>query len=304
MHRYRLWLLTISFLCLVAANRFAIAQAPGTVTTIPLWPNGPPDDNGLRGAEEVGACIGNISQPTVTIHLPAAERATGAAVVITPGGGYQVVCADTEGTQIADILVPRGIAAIVVKYRLPNAHHRIPANDARRAVRLVRHHAHEWKIDPQRIGIWGFSAGGHLASTVSTVFDEGQASASDPIDRVSSRPDFSILFYPVISMEEGVTHAGSRKNLLGSAAEQDLVHRYSNEAQVSVATPPTFLLHAADDKAVLVENSLRYYRQLTQHNVPARMLVFETGGHGPTAFQQNPSWLPVFEEWLRTRRAL
>ena len=281
-----------------------MAQTPGSVVTLALWPQGPPDDNGLRGEEQDGGCIGNISQPTLTIHLPPADTATGAAVVITPGGGYQVVCADTEGRQIADLLIPRGIAAIVVKYRLPNQHHRVPANDARRAIRTVRAHAQEWNLDPQKVGVWGFSAGGHLASTVSTVFDFGQADAEDPVDRESSRPDFSILFYPVISMEMNVTHGGSRQNLIGPDASDEMVRRYSNDLQVSEDTPPTFMLHAADDRAVPVENSLRYYRQLVTHGVNARLLIFETGGHGPTAFQSHPSWLAVFEEWLKHQGAM
>lgn len=281
-----------------------MAQTPIPTVTVPLWPAGPPDDNGLSGPEVLGTCVGNISQPTLTVYLPPADKATGAAVVITPGGGYQVVCSDTEGTQIAALLVPRGIAAIVLTYRLPNRHHEIPANDARRALRTARHHAHEWRIEPNRIGVWGFSAGGHLASTVSTVFDSGNAQATDAVERLSSRPDFSILFYPVVSMEMAVTHRGSRANLLGPDATEELVQRYSNERQVNRETPPTFLLHAADDEAVLVEHSLRYYQQLNHHGVAARMLVFESGGHGPSAFQGNPSWLPVFEEWLRGQQAM
>jgi acetyl esterase/lipase len=277
----------------------ACAENSSSVITIPLWPDGPPNDNGLTGPENVGSCIGNISRPTLTVHLPPKDKATGGAIVITPGGGYSVVCDDTEGKQIAHILVPRGIAAIIVKYRLPNRHHFIPATDARRAIRTVRHHAEKWNINPEKVGVWGFSAGGHLASTVSTVFDQGQSAARDPIDRHSSRPDFSVLFYPVISMEVGVTHGGSRDNLIGPEVSDDLVHRYSNENQVNNKTPPTFILHAADDQAVPVENSLRYYRKLVDHGVNSRLLVFESGSHGPTAFKDNPTWLPVFEEWLK-----
>ena len=282
----------------------AWAQSASSVTTIPLWPDGPPDDNGLSGDEEVGSCTGNISRPTLIVHLPPKHKATGAAIVITPGGGYRVVCDDTEGKQIADILVPRGIAAIVLKYRLPNRHHLIPANDARRALRTVRHQAKNWNIDPQKVGIWGFSAGGHLASTASTVFDPGRPDAGDPIERHGSRPDFSILFYPVISMETGVTHGGSRDSLIGPEASDELVRRYCNENQVSRSTPPTFILHAADDQAVPVENSLRYYRKLIDHGISARLLVFETGGHGPNAFKNNPTWLAVFEDWLKRHGSL
>lgn len=286
------------------ATATVCAADPVTGLEMPLWPAGAPDDNGLKGPERAGGCVGNISQATLTVYLPPADKATGAAVVITPGGGYGVVCMTTEGKQIADILVPRGIAAIVVKYRLPNGHHLIPAHDARRAIRTVRQKASDWRINPQKVGVWGFSAGGHLASTVATVFDNGRADADDPIDRQSSRPDFAILFYPVISMEAGVTHGGSRNNLLGRNAAPEWVHKYSNDQHVGPRTPPTFLLHCADDRAVPVENSLRFYRGLIRSGVTAQMLLFEQGGHGPNAFRSNPSWLTAFDRWLKRRKCL
>ncbi|MBQ17960.1 MAG: hypothetical protein CMJ65_12630 [Planctomycetaceae bacterium] len=294
----------IGLTVLLGSSTHVLARSQGKPMTIPLWPSGVPDDNGLSGKEKAGGCIGNISKPSLTIYLPEKDRATGAAVVVTPGGGYGVVCMETEGKQIADILLPHGIAAIVVKYRLPNGHHLIPANDARRAIRTVRHNATTWNIDPRRVGVWGFSAGGHLASTVSTVFDAGKPAASDPVERQSSRPNFSILFYPVITMAAGVTHGGSRHNLLGASPNDSLVKRYSNETRVTRQTPPTFMLHCADDRAVPVENSLRYYRQLVAHNVRCQLLLFESGSHGPGAFRKNPSWLPAFEAWLKTRGAL
>lgn len=271
---------------------------------LPVWPEaGPEETNGLTGPEADGGCTGNISVAEIFVSLP--EQSTPIpesgrqAIVITPGGGYGVVCERSEGTEIAKLLNPLGVAAIVVKYRLPNQHHRIPAEDVRRAIRIVRHNAKAWQIDPNRVGLWGFSAGGHLCSTVSNANDRGSGEAADPIERQSSRPDFSVLFYPVISMEQGVTHSGSRRNLLGESPTEEMVGRYSNDLRVSKSTPPTFLLHAADDKVVLVENSLRYYRQLVEHDVPARMVMFETGGHGPGAFRSNPSWLGVFQEWLK-----
>ncbi|WP_045226085.1 alpha/beta hydrolase [Methyloterricola oryzae] len=283
------------------------------VIKLPLWPQGAPQANGLSGPERSGKCAGNITQPTLTAYLPPANKATGAAIVLLSGGSYQVVCIEMEAEKIAALLVPRGIAAllvprgiaaIVVKYRIPNQHATIPADDARQALRVVRQRAAEWNINPQRVGVWGFSAGGHLASTLSTAFDAGQPAATDPIERQSSRPDFSILFYPVISMDEGVTHGPSRRNLLGPTPAPELIARYSNDQQVSAQTPPTFLLHAGDDTVVPVENSLQYYRQLVKHQVPARLVVYETGGHGPTVFQDNPSWLGVLEDWLRHQQAL
>ncbi|MDH3582944.1 MAG: alpha/beta hydrolase [Phycisphaerae bacterium] len=302
-HCFALLLISVLVPATLASARPDEGRVPEAIQ-MSLWNTAPPTNNGLTGPERGSGCVGNISKATLTIHLPAKDQATGAAVVITPGGGYGVVCVESEGRQIADLLVPRGIAAIVVKYRLPNGHHEIPANDARRAMRTVRHHASDWKIDPKRVGIWGFSAGGHLASTVATAFDAGDADAKDPVERESSRPDFAILFYPVISMEGGVTHGGSRRNLLGPDPAEEKIARYSNETQVNERTPPTFLLHAGDDRAVPVENSLRYYRQLVRHRVPADLLIFERGGHGPGAFKNNPSWQAAFDQWLRRRKCL
>ena len=270
----------------------------------PLWPDGAPDDNGLTGPEQGTANISNISKPTYTVYLPEKDKATGAAVVVIPGGGYRVVCRQSEGENIAKMLLPRGIAAIVLKYRLPNGHHAVPANDARRAIRTTRFHAKDWNIDPNKVGVWGFSAGGHLASTVSTVFDKGDSSADDPIEKQSSRPDFSILFYPVISMDEQVTHMGSRKNLIQDQPSIEMVKRYSNETQISKNTPPTFMLHATDDHVVKVANALGYYTNLVKNKVPATLLIFEKGGHGPGAFTKNPAWLPAFEQWLKARGAM
>lgn len=270
---------------------------------MPVWPDGAKTANGLTGPETQGGCVGNISNATMTVYLPEKSQATGAAVVVIPGGGYQVVCTKTEGEAIADLLLPRGIAAIVVKYRLPNRHHTIPADDVRRAIRSVRFRAADWNLDPDRVGVWGFSAGGHLASTVSTVFDDGRRGDADPIERLGSRPDFSILFYPVITMDPQVTHGGSRNNLLGPDASAELLERYSSERRVTPQTPPTFMLQCADDPAVPAENTLRYYRQLLENEVAVELLLYERGGHGPNAFNQNPSWLGAFDAWL-TRRNL
>ena len=279
------------------------AELPKPTTVMDLWPDGPPDTNGLTGPEKGTRCVGNISKPTLLVYLPGGDRKPTAAVVITPGGGYGVVCVEPEGYPIAELLIQRGIAAIICKYRLPNGHHLVPANDARRAIRTVRHNAAKWNIDPKRVGVWGFSAGGHLASTVSTVFDSGKADARDTVERQPSRPDFSVLFYPVVTMKDGAVHKGSRRNLVGGTPKSTLLERYSNESRVTRQTPPTFLLHCTDDRAVPVENSLRYYRQLVAKGVPATLLIFETGSHGPTAFNKNPSWLAAFDRWLTARGA-
>ncbi len=263
-----------------------------------LWPNGTPDSNGLKGPETVKGCIGNISIPTITVYKAPAENTTGAAVVVMPGGGYGVVCAEVEGMPIVRELNERGITAVMLKYRLPNQNHLIPANDARRAIRMTRNNAAEWGIDPKRVGVWGFSAGGHLASTVTTVFDTGNPASDDPVERMGSRPDFSVLFYPVISMKEEIVHKGSRQNLMG---KEDLIERYSNELRVTPETPPCFLLHCSDDSGVPVENSLRFYEALVANKVPATCLIFEEGGHGPNAFKKNPSWEASLDAWLIKR---
>jgi len=267
---------------------------------LPLWAERPPLESGLTGAEEpTPAGVKNVSVPTLTPYLVPDAVKPVAAVVVVPGGGYGSVCTLTEGEPPARWLVARGVAAFVLKYRLPNGNAAVPSLDARQAVRMVRERAAEWNVDPGRVGIWGFSAGGHLAATVSTATSADQeADAAAGVDgKVSARPDFALLFYPVISMEEGVTHGGSRKNLgVGDAAEA-----WSCDLRVTEATPPTFLLHAGDDAAVPLENGLRYLAALRRHRVPLEALLYETGGHGPPAFQKNPTWEPALEAWLRRR---
>ena len=299
-------LLSLMLLSLLATQTSTNAAPPKPTAVLDLWPDGPPDSNGLSGPEKGTRCVGNISKPKLLVYLPQPTTPAGkpaAAVVITPGGGYGVVCVETEGYPIVELLAQRGIAAIICKYRLPNGHHLVPAGDARRAIRTVRHNAAKWNIDPGRVGIWGFSAGGHLASTVSTVFDSGNPKATDHFERQGSRPDFSILFYPVITMLDDAAHKGSRRNLMGANPKAAMIERYSSDARVTAQTPPTFLLHCSDDRAVPVENRLRYYRQLTGHGVPAELLIFEKGSHGPSAFKNNPSWLPAFDRWLKSRGA-
>lgn len=288
--RVILSLLGISFLifkpCLFA--KAGDAQQP-----IILWPDGAP---GALGHEPVDI-------PTLTPYLPAPEKATGAGVVICPGGGYEHL-SDREGPPIAEWLNSVGVAAFVLKYRIgPRYHHPAPLLDAARAIRTVRARAKEWGLDPARIGILGFSAGGHLASTTGTHFDAGKADSADPIERVSSRPDLMVLIYPVITMREK-THAGSKKNLLGENPTPELVALLSNDERVTKETPPTFLVHTFTDASVPVENSLLFVEALRRAGVPFEFHVYERGRHGFALGDGDPalsSWTARCADWLRLR---
>ncbi len=262
---------------------------------LPLWPNGAP---GAVGAEAVDV-------PTLTVFLPAPGRATGAAAVVTPGGGYGALSMDHEGYKPGKWLAERGIAAFVLKSRLaPRYRHPAPMQDVQRALRLVRSKAKEMNFDAAKIGIWGFSAGGHLASTAATHFDNGNPEAKDAIDRFGCRPDFAILAYPVISMADGTTHGGSKKNLLGDKPDPQLVEELSNHLRVTKQTPPTYLFHTAGDKAVVVENSLLFFAACQRAGVPAELNVLEHGGHGVGMAENDPKvgyWTASLERWLQTR---
>lgn len=227
--------------------------------------------------------ISKVQVPDISVFLPSKENRTGESVIICPGGGYHILAYDKEGEDIAKFWNSKGIAAIVLKYRLPTSDaqvvpHKSPLMDARRAMRVVRYYAADWGIDPGMIGIMGFSAGGHLASTLSTHFDAGDPAAADPIERVSCRPDFSILMYPVISFTGEFQHSGSRKALVGD--NEELMRYYSNELQVTEKTPPALLVHSADDRAVPAENSIVYYRALLENGVPGELHIYPYGGHG------------------------
>lgn len=261
-------LVTLTVVCLSAPPMTTAAEPP----VVLLWPDGAP---GAKGSEEA-------DKPALTIYLPPREKATGAAVVICPGGGYGNLAMDHEGRQVAQWLNSNGVAGFILKYRHRGMGygHPAPLHDAQRAIRLVRNRAKEWSILPDRIGIMGFSAGGHLASTAGTHFDKGKADAADPIDRTSCRPDFMILVYPVISLTEPFSHGGSRKNLLGTQPAPDLVESLSNEKQVTPQTPPTFLLHTDQDSGVPAENSVAFYLALRRAKVPAEMHIYAKGPHG------------------------
>jgi len=254
--------------------------------------------------EKDGQFLGyrNISQPTLNVYLPEKSKATGAAVIICPGGGYGMESYRLEGTNIAEAYQKRGIAAFILKYRLPSDSIMPdksigPLQDAQQAIKTVRGGAAEWGINPSKIGIMGFSAGGHLASTAGTHFNKSYI--PNP-ENISLRPDFLILIYPVISMKDGMTHGGSRNNLLGKSPSEEQIALFSNELYVTAQTPPTWLTHTGDDTVVPVENSIRFYQELIRNKVPAEMHLYPKGNHGFILHMNPEEWmLPLFD-WLKT----
>lgn len=260
-----LLLLTLAGLCLGEPERISV------------WP-GKEAPDGQGGSTP--------ATTTLTIHRP--EKPNGAAIVICPGGGYGGLVMDQEGHGIARWLNSHGITGLVLEYRLPQGKNKVPLLDAQRAIRLARTHAKDWKIDPDRLGIIGFSAGGHLASTAATRFDAGKTGAKDPVERLSSRPDFAILIYPVITMTE-LSHGGSRNNLLGPDPSKKLIEEYSTEKQVTAKTPPAFLAHAKDDTVVSSKNSELFAAALKAHRVETEYLELPDGGHGLNGYK-GPSW--------------
>ena len=284
------------FLALLVFGGIAFSQEP---TTVLLWPNGAP---GALGSDD-------SDKPSLTIFLPAEYQAvmhTG--VVVCPGGGYGGLASNHEGRQVANWLNSLGIAAFVLKYRLgPRYHHPVELGDAQRAIRLVRTHAADYGVVPDRIGIMGFSAGGHLASTAGTHFDAGNPGDADPIQRAASRPDFLVLGYPVISFTTPYTHQGSLKNLLGDHPDPKLVENLSNELQVTAQTPPTFLFQTNADRSVPAENSVLFYLALRKAGVPAEMHIFERGPHGVGLALGDPAlamWPALLANWFRERGLL
>lgn len=261
----------------------------------PLWPSGAP---GAKGAEPKDT-------PRIEVFPAPKDKACGAGVVVLPGGGYGGLAADHEGRQIALFFNQLGVTAVVCHYRLGTAgyHHPVPLNDAKRAVRWLRNHAEGLGVDPGRVGVIGFSAGGHLASTVGTLFDAGNADAADPVDRQSSRPDFLVLGYPVISMSEAFMHRGSRNNLLGPEKDnEDAAREVSSERNVTPQTPPTFILQTDEDTVVPAENAVNFYLALRKNKVPAEMHIYRKGPHGVGLMQGDPvlsTWGGLLSAWLR-----
>ncbi len=246
--------------------------------------------------------VQKVTNPTLSVYLPAKEKANGSAIVICPGGGYALLAYDHEGIQIAKWFNNLGITAFILKYRLPND--KImenksvgPLQDVQEAIRYVRRNSSQWDLNPSKIGVIGFSAGGHLAATASTLF----ANKVYNSDSTSARPDFSILIYPVISMNSEITHSGSRQNLLGLNPTQDLVDQFSAEKQVSTSTPQTFLVHSQDDKTVPVQNSVNYFLALKKNKVPSELHIFEKGGHGYGTGKEKGTeseWTEMCKQWL------
>jgi acetyl esterase/lipase len=257
-----------------------------------LWPGGAP---GAVGNEA-------LDQPKITVYRAPAGTANGAAVVVCPGGGYVVLASDHEGKMVAEWLNSLGVSAFVLQYRLaPRYRHPAPLRDVQRALRTVRARAGEWGVDPHRIGVLGFSAGGHLASTAETHFDDGKADAADPIERVGSRPDFAVLCYPVISLVTPAAHAGSLASLLGENPDPKVVESLSSELQVTPRTPPTFLWHTDDDEAVSVQNSLVFFEAMKKANVPGELHVFAHGKHGVGLAPNDPDlsqWTHLCALWM------
>ncbi len=284
-----------------------LTQAPPAAPVIPLWEGKAPHAVGESDSDK----------PSVTVFQAPKDKANGTAVVVFPGGGYGALANDHEGKQIAEWLNARGVTAFVVKYRIvqkdrPGPLHPAPLTDAQRAVRMARAKAKEYGIDPNRIGIWGFSAGGHLASTAGTHFDAG-LKEGDAIDKTSCRPDFMILSYPVITMDAGVVHGGSRRNLIGDKPDEQLVELYSNEKHVTKETPPTFIFHTSADTVVAAENAVRFYLACKKAGVPVEMHIYEKGKHG-VGLGRDPKWTggetsvatwpDRLAEWMKTRSLL
>ena len=300
--------LTVSILLVLFVPTLIKAQN----ATVKLWPNGAPgarDDPGYREEtimDNGRPRVAKVTDPVLLVYLPPAEKANGTAVVICPGGGYGRLAIDHEGYDIAAWFNEVGIAGIVLKYRLPSDAIMQdksvgPLQDAQEAIRVVRRRAAGWKIDPNKIGIMGFSAGGHVAATASTRHSDPVYS---PADSTSARPDFSILMYPVISFQQSVTHLGSRTSLIGRDPSQAQVDRYSNELQVNAETPPAFLVHSTDDTAVPVANSVLYYQALVKNRIPAELHIYQKGGHGYGLAKDRGTesgWPEACRNWLSAR---
>jgi acetyl esterase/lipase len=287
------------------ASASLIASPPPRV--IPLWPEGVPGKKDIGPEKYENGHYSNVSEPTLTVYSPAVDRPNGTAVIICPGGGYVNLSTEREGVQYANWLSTLGVTPFVLKYRLKEFGHPAPLQDVLRAIRIVRSRSLEFHIDPTRVGVMGSSAGGHLAACAGTLYDDPAGRTGPALDDTSGRPDFLILMYPVITMEDPFAHAGSRRALLGENPSPVWVKSLSVEKQVTANTPPTLLIQTQADKTVPVENSILFFDALTKAGVPAEMYLFEHGAHGMgmrddlgTASQ----WPRRAEEWMRDRGLL
>lgn len=276
----------ILLMIMLATSATLFAQKP---IEMPLWPNGAPNSNGLKGAEQENEKnrISNVTSPTITVYP--AKNGDGKAVIMCPGGGYALLAVDHEGHDMASWFNAQGITYVVLKYRMPNGHREVPLSDASQAITLVRQHAAEWGINVHKVGIMGASAGGHLASTLATHFT------------AETRPDFQVLLYPVITMDKAYTHNGSRENLIGKNPGKDVETFYSNELQVTAATPKAFIALSGDDKSVPPQNGINYYLALLKNNVSASMHIYPKGGHGwgfLDSFAYKHQWTEELKKWL------
>lgn len=278
-------------LIILAAVLMTVSAAAQRPAVFHLWPDGAPTSNGLSGDEttDPSGRIGNISDPTVTVYP--ARNPNGICVIACPGGGYSYVSSKYEGHDMADWMNAQGITFAVLHYRMPNGHHEVPLADGEQAVRIMRAHAGEWGVNPQKIGVMGFSAGGHFAATVSTLFTSPE-----------SRPDFSVLIYPVITMEDGITHGGTKMNLVGKSPDASLVERYDLYRQVNSSTPPAFIALSADDMTVPPANGIRYFESLVSNHVKGCSLhIYPVGGHGwgfRDSFTYKRQWTAELEKWI------
>ncbi|WP_445731244.1 alpha/beta hydrolase [Mariniflexile sp.] len=301
---------TILIFCLSFVMFSGFAQ----VEIIPLWDGDIPNSQKSNEEEVVESTdivrMSLVQKPTLAVYLPSKRNATGKAVIICPGGGYQYLAYDWEGTDIAKWFNSKGIAAFVLKYRLPNSKsikvsYEAPLQDAQRAIRLLRSQAAKWGINPNKIGVIGFSAGGHLASTLGTQFDKPNFFKETAIDTISARPDFMALIYPVVTMKPDYTHKGSKQALLGDNPTEALINQYSNELQVTENTPPTFMVHSEDDNAVPIENSLNLYKALKDKGIKTEMHIYPNGGHGYSLALGKghlQTWTDRLYDWLESLR--
>ena len=291
-----------------------------TGDTFKLWENIAPGSEKVEITEEVlerskvpevrdRAAI-NIKIPTITAYVP--EKPNGVGILVIPGGGYERVVLDKEADELSSWLNGEGITYFVLKYRLPKNNHKnkeiVPLQDAQRAMRIIRNHSKEWGIDNKKIGVMGFSAGGHVASTLANKYEEEVYKKLDAIDEISARPDFQILGYPVITMTDPYAHKGSRKYLLGENPDLNLIEKFSMEKNVHKNTPIAFIMHATDDKSVPVENSLKYYTSLKDYKIPVELHLYQDGGHGysirGTIGKSVANWTSVVTNWLKANKII